>query len=210
MSAAKRCSWSSRPPPGERRSQSIVLGIVEADELDAWSFVDTVGELPAGAAEPRSLPVDDSPAKGVAGPDRGRSGRHICSPGAYPVPPQPTARVRLLRRALLTPSAHAQAMSTRPMSTRPGASPASPHRPQKTPRAAMPIARPRFPAPFTASSIATPITVRRTPTAMKSHTIQTTSFVNCMATSGSKRMIATPRATRTAGRESALLSFIVS
>jgi hypothetical protein len=55
--------------------------------------------------------------------------------------------------------------------------------------------------PFlTASSSATPIAARRTPATAKSARPQTTSSVICIATNGSDKMNATPRATRTADR----------
>jgi hypothetical protein len=54
---------------GERRSQSIAEGVVcvEADELDAWPFVDTVLEDPAGSPETLSLPVDGPESEVCAG-----------------------------------------------------------------------------------------------------------------------------------------------
>jgi hypothetical protein len=69
-----------------------------------------------------------------------------------------------------------------------------------TPTAAMPSAAARFPAFLAASSSATPIAARRTPAAAKSARLQTTSSVISIATNGSDKMNATPRATRTADR----------
>ena len=69
IGSAIRCS--RQRPSSERSVQFTVAAVsVEADELDPWPFVDAAGECPAGAPEARSLPVDGSPAKGVADPDR--------------------------------------------------------------------------------------------------------------------------------------------